>query len=827
MAFARIFLSASSAEFRSYRDALRHDLDRPNVTVKVQEDFIAAGTPTLDKLDTYVANCDAVLHLVGDMTGALAQPSSLAVIRERYPDFAARVPALAAHLQADSPALSYTQWEAWLAIYHRKVLVIATPTKRAKRDKTFVADEAQRAAQQAHLDLLAKEERFPEIRFANADRLTIGVLSSTLHDILDKVGGAKKPVNLPYASAGALFRGRDDALAAVAARLTPGTAAAHVLRGLGGVGKTRLAIEHAWRHATDYDALLFATADSDAALQRNLAALCAGDCLNLPERQANDETEQRDAAVVWLREHARWLLILDNVDSEDAARAVEALLPRLAGGHVLITSRLANWSASVTVQALDVLSQDDAAAYLLARTQAMRRARADDAASARLLAEELGGLALALEQAAAYINQRRLELSAYLAQWRAQRDKILAWVDTRPMQYPHSVAATWQTSLDQLGASARCLLQRLAWLATQPIPESLLATPVPGDTPDDADAFDDLAELESFSLVSRAPDAPRFSVHRLVQDVTRGQLNDADALARLHDALYWVGGAFVGDPGDSRNWPVLDPLLPHALAVAAHADSTELALASAALMSNTASLLQAKALYADAAAQMTHALQIAEARDGPEQVLVVNLLNNLGSLLGRLRQPERGEQMLRRALAIETQQLGADHPKVAVKLSNLAQLLKLDPARRAEAEALMRRVLKIHEATLVPGEPAIATDLVNLADLLRAMGRADEAEPLLRRALAIDVAYYGNSHPEVAMDLANLGALLFDAGRLDEAAACEEPALAINLVQLGPDHPSSQQAGGRYVRTLQAMGRSHAEIDAIMKRLLRQISGNP
>lgn len=827
MAFARIFLSASSAEFRSYRDALRHDLDRPNVTVKVQEDFIAAGTPTLDKLDTYVANCDAVLHLVGDMTGALAQPSSLAVIRARYPDFAARVPALAAHLRADSPALSYTQWEAWLAIYHRKVLVIATPTKRAKRDKTFVADEAQRAAQQAHLDLLAKEERFPEIRFANADRLTIGVLSSTLHDILDKVGGAKKPVNLPYASAGVLFRGRDDALAAIAARLTPGAAAAHVLRGLGGVGKTRLAIEHAWRHATDYDALLFATADSDAALQRNLAALCAGDCLNLPARQANDETERRDAAVVWLREHARWLLILDNVDSEDAARAVEALLPRLAGGHVLITSRLANWSASVTVQALDVLSQDAAAAYLLARTQAMRRVRADDAASARVLAEELGGLALALEQAAAYINQRRLELSAYLAQWRAQRDKILAWVDTRPMQYPHSVAATWQTSLDQLGASARRLLQRLAWLATQPIPESLLATPVRGDTPDDADAFDDLAELESFSLVSRAPDAPRFSVHRLVQDVTRGQLNDADALARLHDALYWVGGAFVGDPGDSRNWPVLDPLLPHALAVAAHAESTELALASAALMSNTASLLQAKALYADAAAQMTHALQIAEARDGPEQVLVVNLLNNLGNLLGRLRQPERAEQLLRRALAIETAQLGADHPKVAVKLSNLAQLLKLDPARRADAEVLMRHVLQIHEATLVPGEPAIATDLVNLADLLRSMGRADEAEPLLRRALAIDVAYYGNSHPEVAMDLANLGALLFDAGRLDKAAECEEPALAINLVQLGPDHPSSRQAGGRYVRTLQAMGRSRDEIDAIMNRLLRQISGNP
>lgn len=73
MAHVRIFLSTVSAEFRSYRDALCRDLDRPNVTVKVQEDFIATGTETLDKLDEYIRQCDAVIHLVGDMTGAWAK----------------------------------------------------------------------------------------------------------------------------------------------------------------------------------------------------------------------------------------------------------------------------------------------------------------------------------------------------------------------------------------------------------------------------------------------------------------------------------------------------------------------------------------------------------------------------------------------------------------------------------------------------------------------------------------------------------------------------------------------------------------------------------
>ena len=83
MAHVRIFLSTVSAEFRSYRDALRPDLDRPNVTVKVQEDFIATGTESLEKLDDYICQCDAVIHLVGDMTGAMAQPPSLAAIREQ------------------------------------------------------------------------------------------------------------------------------------------------------------------------------------------------------------------------------------------------------------------------------------------------------------------------------------------------------------------------------------------------------------------------------------------------------------------------------------------------------------------------------------------------------------------------------------------------------------------------------------------------------------------------------------------------------------------------------------------------------------------------
>jgi hypothetical protein len=179
----QLFLSAVTAEFRTYRDALRGDLDRHNVTVKVQEDFIATGTETLDKLDRYIRECDAVIHLIGDMTGAMAQHPSVAIIREHYPDFGRRLP-LSEFLEPAGPLLPYTQWEAWLALYHRKVLVIAIPEEAAPRGERYASDESQRAIQRLHLARLESVERYPEIRFANADRLAIDVLRSPLQDLL-------------------------------------------------------------------------------------------------------------------------------------------------------------------------------------------------------------------------------------------------------------------------------------------------------------------------------------------------------------------------------------------------------------------------------------------------------------------------------------------------------------------------------------------------------------------------------------------------------------------------------------------------------------------
>jgi Domain of unknown function (DUF4062) len=140
MRHLQLFISTVTDEFRSYRDELRRQLQSLSVTVHVQEDFIATGTETLDKLDTYIKECAAVVHLVGDMPGAWAEPSTLNALRSRYLDLIDRLPNLKASIETNQPPLSYTQWEAYLAIYHGKKLLIAVPEPQAPRDVKYIAD---------------------------------------------------------------------------------------------------------------------------------------------------------------------------------------------------------------------------------------------------------------------------------------------------------------------------------------------------------------------------------------------------------------------------------------------------------------------------------------------------------------------------------------------------------------------------------------------------------------------------------------------------------------------------------------------------------------
>jgi hypothetical protein len=255
VARVQLFLSTVSAEFLSYRTRLGHLLTRPDVEVKVQEDFIVTGDETLEMLDTYIQGCDGVIHLVGDMTGAMAKPQSVAAIAVRYPELARHYPPLAEYLQPDGPSLSYTQWEAWLALWHGKKLYIATPNEGAPRVEQYQCDAGQQAQQQAHLARLRGVSRYPAQPFTGEDHLAAEVLRSFVLDLLVAAGLTRRPQTLPFASIGPLFTGRGALLEQLENANRP-----LALVGPGGVGKTRLAIEHAWRQIGRCTAVLLVSA---------------------------------------------------------------------------------------------------------------------------------------------------------------------------------------------------------------------------------------------------------------------------------------------------------------------------------------------------------------------------------------------------------------------------------------------------------------------------------------------------------------------------------------------------------------------------------------
>jgi hypothetical protein len=425
--------------------------------------------------------------------------------------------------------------------------------------------------------------------------------------------------------------------------------------------------------ATRHTALLFVSAPSVAELRANLANLVGV----LGTTAEGTSVDQQLAEVVhWLDAHPGWLLIVDNVDTEEAAQAVEGLLDQLRVGHMLITSRIGNWSAGVEPLELDVLAPADAAAFLLERTP-HRRQGAEDATRAGAIAGELDGLALALEQAGAYIDKLRLSLTEYLQRRAARRPEVLSWHDLRLMKYPASVAVTWETTFVQLSEPERRLLEVLSWLAPEPVPLLLFdAAPLAEAVPDPREA---LAILAGYSLARFDASGGAVLVHRLVQEISRGRIPEADRTARLQVALDAVNDLAPDEAQDVRTWAVWTPLAAHAAAVSRSADEGGLAEPTSRLMDRLATYRQARGQFRAAEPLCRRALAISEQSYGPDHPDVAIRLNYLAGLLHTTNRPGEAEPLYRHGvqILIEFQRrTGHEHPDFRVVRANYVDLLE-------------------------------------------------------------------------------------------------------------------------------------------------------
>jgi tetratricopeptide (TPR) repeat protein len=630
--------------------------------------------------------------------------------------------------------------------------------------------------------------------------------------------------NLPFAS-NPLFRGREEELTILGEKFQRTEQQTELLPvvvyGLGGVGKTQLAVEYAWKNRSRYQAVLWARADSPEALADGLAALLSS--LDIPGVSEKEKAPQVSAVLRWLREHQRWLLIADNVDTDAAIQAVRDQFTPSLCGDLLITSRDNHWPVTIKDLDLKCLLPEAASGFLLERV-AQAGYEAGDKTSAQTLAHALGYLPLALEQAAALIIELRWGFTRYLEQLHVARSELLSQQSEGATRYPDPVTTTWRITINRLSTLSRAMLRIAAWFAPDEIPRSIFSTEQPvlrQAAGGNVSTFDlDLAfgQLRRFSLIRLAENT--FSIHRLVQAAEQDGMTAQERPSSLESALQ-LFNTFTPDPAEdvaTRN--IWIAAAPHAESLIAHSHRQIHYTNQVAIVAHSlGQVLFTRGAFQQADPLTELALTIAENLLGPNHPHVAIRLANRALVLKGLNRMADAESMVKRAIDISQQDPQTKNSTpLAVQLSNLGTLLQ-DMDRVADAEKLLKRALRLAEGRSPQDEALIATILDNLGTVLQQTGRVGLAEPLHKRALELKKRVLGSDHPRVAETLNNLAGLMSHTKRESEAERLYAKALGIMEANLFPDDPRIAIAINNSAELLYRTGRQD-EAEPLLRRAL-------
>jgi tetratricopeptide (TPR) repeat protein len=362
---------------------------------------------------------------------------------------------------------------------------------------------------------------------------------------------------------------RDDAASRVTAVL-PEQPLPKAVQGLGGVGKTAIAIEYAHRFKSDYDLVWWIPADQLPSVRGSLANLA--DRLHLDPPAAAGIDGAIAAALDALRRgdpYRRWLLIFDNADQPED---INHLVPHDGPGDVLITSRNHRWQAVINTVQMDVFARQESTEFLLKRVP-----KGLTATDAGRLAEKLGDLPLALEQAGAMLSETGMPVDEYLRLLDEHVTKIMS--EGKSPDYPYSMTAAWKMSVGALEKrlpQALELLRCCAFFGPEPIPRNIFrrgaqptGSPVSQVISNPILMSSAIRELGRYALVTL--DGSSVSVHRLIQALLRDELSAEQRAGYRREAHLILAGAAPENPDDARSWSRFAELLPHV-----NSESTEL-----------------------------------------------------------------------------------------------------------------------------------------------------------------------------------------------------------------------------------------------------------
>lgn len=637
--------------------------------------------------------------------------------------------------------------------------------------------------------------------------------------------------NIPYPR-NAFFTGREVELQTIESMLSEHKNAAigqtQAISGLGGIGKTQLALEYAFRHRCDYRYIFWVLADTHETL--NAAYSQLAHLLNLPAKNLVEVHLVVEAVKYWLTENQNWLLILDNADD---LTIIRDFLPPTSLGQILLTTRAHAMGGLAERIEIKQMNEDEATRFLLRRSGVRGRQKAPDPiglnelTTARALAHELGFLPLALDQAGAYIEETSCGLLGYLMLYQRERKNLLRTRGGLVVDHPEPVATTWKLAFEKVEKAnppAADLLRLCAFLAPDDIPESILVEGEPELTgllkklarhPLKLNAA--IAELQKYSLVSRNPVAKTLDMHRLVQIILKDAMMKNVERAWAVRAVKVVSRTFPWP--QVTTWDVCRRLLPHARSCADLIEKWQMdILEGAFLLYTVGSYLDDRCEYHEAQTYYERTLAIDRKVLGEENVVTSSCLNNLGVVNYNQGKYIEAKTYLQQALAIRRKLLGEEHPETARTLNNLANVHD-DQGKYEEAKKLYQQALAIRCKVLREGHPEIADTMNNLADVYFNQNVCEEAEKLYQQALAIRRKELREDHPDIAVSLNSLGNVSTSQGKYEEAEELYQQALAIYSKVLSKEHPHTATSLNNLATVYLAQGKYEEAEDVYQQAL--------